>query len=232
MSRLRAGLNKLEASKRGLTNAYVQDSTGAWIPKDSVAATGLVPLALTGKSTSAKTKVALSIAAAAIRDEAHTAAEKALKTLAMVIEDEHFRQQERMLDLGEEMPDKIIMTTNQPCKLTVLYENGQYRKLPFIGGEVFVANGAGLSKSGRKIVYAKPELEIRSEEHGNVTRIEVSIEKEGELFETKKQFKTTEEGAEQATRIKNAINEKKLAKQSKQDAAKERMEKDEVFGSW
>ncbi len=225
MSRLRAGLNKLEASKRGLSDAYTQDEYGIW--KAAKKAGGATPLDIAAKLAIAAEDVAKIVKAK------HIVAEAELKRLAEELEKEHQRKTERMLDLGEPMPEKVTMTTNQPCKLTVLYEDGQYRILPFIGGEVFIAQGTAIGKSKQKLIYAVPELVIHNAEHGRVTRIEVSMEKSSELFDTKKQYKGVQDDADtRKLKMQQAMTEKHEKVKNAQDAAKERMKKDEVFGSW
>ena len=210
MSRLKAGIEKLEASKKGLSDAYVQDEFGVWRPnKYSRKATGLVPLDEKAQAVldaeqerkatikaaefdkHLKTFIASETWASSPATEAlpkYAPLRKVIELneafeLAKKLSEKHKEKNELMEDLG--IPKKTaIMTLNQPAKLTVLHKDGLYRTQPFIGGEEFIGTVTKVTDTGKHVVVAVPVLVMGNAKHGQIMQVEVPIGKVKELFYT------------------------------------------------
>lgn len=243
MSRLKAGIEKLEASKKGLSDAYVQDEFGIWRANPySAKATGLKPLdekAQAVLDAEQERKETLNVAKlkkhlktfAATETWASSPAIEALPKyaplrkvielneafeLAKKLSEKYKEKNELMKDLG--IPKKkATMTLNQPAKLTVLHKDGLYRTQPFIGGEEFIGTATKVTDTGKHVVVAVPVLLMENAKHGPVMQIEVPMNRVKDLFYTV----YYEEGIEVAE-----ANGDAMSKGAKQDAldAKKRLE--------
>lgn len=240
MSRLKAGLDKLYASKAGLSDSYKKDPDGAW-RASGVKATGLVKPEIDGRSIQLTERFK--------KDAERLAIDLKLKLDSGVVFDFNAVFHEGMEKLSkeyelkmeaikklEEMDDfpTITMKLNQPYKLTVQFADGTYRTRPFIGGEEFVAVGRKVGLRGQEIVVAEPvgdAIEPDSK-HGKIERMEIDMAKVGTVFDT---TMPVERGLA-AQKAKEAIAErrKKAAEEArlKKEADEARMSQHELIGSW
>ena len=280
MSRLKAGIAKLEASKKGLSDAYVKDEYGIWVtnPHAGVKATGLAPLDKPARELLEREEMAkilkrlekvaheagsTSAAIGEVGFDMSSVLKRGMElagvgagsasspyVIAKELAEKYKEKNEAMKDLGISTDKKIIMTLNQPSKLTVLYSDGAYRTVPFIGGEVFVGKETKVTESGKHVLVAKPDISVNDSKHGYIVHIEVGMDKVKVLFDSK--YEGGEEMAvdfdagakealreSQAEKRKAAFEAKKAAeaialaeKQLKEDAHKKRMETNPEVGSW
>lgn len=231
MNRLMTGLYKLEGAKRGLTDAYVQDEDGVWVATKK--AKGTVDLEDAVKESLFVEKKATELGKALKTFEIldtegfMTKVKEEFAKKAFGKKEEGLIGSEKIFDTGEPLEHKVHIVLNQPSKLTVLFENTQYRVKPFIGGETFVAVATAITMRGKHVVYACPIGDMYDSEHGKIKRIEVEMSLLNTNFDVKKEMR--EELMEKA---REKINKKKEAREVEQVAVKERMEKNELFGSW
>ena len=252
MSRLLLGIQKLEASKRGLSDAYVQDEFGVWKPNLSAKhkATGMAGLdekaaellsvekVVSAFKSLTKLKEEAKITGKDITsiyiDEATKLGSSSLPMMEDELARKHREEREKLKDVGENVEDvKVTMTLNQPAKLTVFYENGSYRHVPFIGGETFTAKETRVSDTGKHIVVASPDFDMPSQAHGKMKHIEVSMDKVKALFDASKVINVDSyEAGAAKERIAVKREKVKAEKESKESAHNERIKNNPDFGSW